>query len=385
MECSKASAPIFKINPDLQSTPLEGLVYCEPEKIFNYQENHLPIALNLTIHKHFSSDDSQLLNKEISLYAEKLGTRKALIMWLRGAPLKNLNAAEITEMIFLTASNFQMSEDYQSQYGFECTLDDINKKNLALMKGLRFTTLLIDFDTTTAIDPKIIRTAFLSVISYKFREIYCRIKVSDTDVSKLYTLLDIITSQQPSLIEITELKKATSSLNQFSQVLKVMHNYGYILIGDRFFVLKDHPLVRSKKKGTLRYAPISGISHLPVNDWISIGIGTFGKINQRFYQNVSTKEQYQKKLAQEQLPICCGGLHPDNKSLQTWEIAERLYCTHQASIPESQISTTVSQHIQDIFENACRQGWMRKSDDCFILNNQGLNHIKEICHTIQNF
>ena len=384
MQYSEKLFPAFKINSDADSSLLGLLTFCEPSTLFNSAQNQLPIALNFNFQKNFDADYLQLLTKEIGLYAHKLGARKALKTWFRGTPLKSLNSAEITELAFLTATHFQMDEESYSEYGFECTIEDINKSNLALMKGLRFTTLLLNLNATQAPDPTVIDSTFELIKQYQFHEIHCRLDITTSNWTHLCCCLENLVSNQPSLLEVTGLEKKTNNTIKLNQITKEMSKYGYILLGDRFFVTKNHPLAQLQKEQKLQYTPTWGVSHPVIKDWVGLGVGAVGKIGNAFYQNLPTETEYVSNLSQGKLPICCSGKYPNQEAIHTWELVEQLICLHQISLSADKTTILPSEKTQEILKNACKNGWMTKKGTDFIVKNQGLNHIREICNQLQH-
>lgn len=384
MQHSEKLNPAFKINSDADSSLLGLLTFCEPSTLFSCTQNESPIALNFNFQKGLNADYLQLLTKEISIYAHRFGTRKALKTWFRGTPLKSLSSAEITELAFVAATHFQMDEESYSEYGFECTVKDINKDNLALMKGLRFTTLLLKFNATPAPDPTVIDSSFELIKQYRFYEVHCRLNAATSNWIDLCNWLHSLVNNQPSLIEITGLDKKKNNLIRLDQITKEMSKYGYILLGDRFFVTKNHPLAQLKKQQKLQYTPTWGVSHPSIKDWVGIGVGATGRIGNIFYQNLPIGTEYASNLSQGKLPICCSRKYPNQNAAHTWELIEQLICLHQISLPADKTTLLPFEKIHKILENACKNGWMEKKGTGFIVKNQGLNHIREICIQLQH-
>lgn len=377
--------PAFRMNSKADSTLLGPLTSCKPEMLFNEEKNNLPLALSLYIPKNLGPDYSHLLIKEISLYAEKFGSSKAQQTWLRGTPLYSLSSAEITEISFLTASHFQMDEDSYSEYGFECSLNDINENNLALMKGLRFTTLSLNLDIQTTPKETEVETALKLIKKFNFRDIHCHLNTGTIDQSKLNRWLHLLSNNKVSLIEIIGLKAEISDAIPLDKISKDMKKRGYILLGDRFFVKEGHPLARSKQKNKLQYIPNAGISHQGIEDWLGIGIGAIGKVGHAYYQNVPKKTEYVANLTKGKLPICCSGQHLTKESMHTWELAQQLYCLHQIQLPNTQNESITFKNIQETLSNACKNGWMYRKGNYFYIKNNGLNHIREICNSLQAY
>jgi len=384
MQASEKPPSAFKINSEADSAFLSSLTLCNPKVLFKGAQKNSPIALNLHFQKNLNPDYPLLLTREISIYAHIFGKRKALKTWLRGTPLKTLSAGEITEVVFLTATQFKMDEGDYSEYGFECVVTDINESNLALMKGLRFTTLLLNINAALVPKNTEIFPTLALIKQYKFREIHYRVNTLGTSWNNLRDWLDYLVNSQPALIEIMDIEKGDSGSITLNKIAELMLKHGYILLGDRFFVSKNHSLAYLKRQQKLQYIPPWGASHPSIKDWVGLGIGAIGKIGDAFYQNLRREADYEADIFHGQLPICCSGQYPDKDARHTWKLIEQLVCLHKISLTTEDTSHAPSEKNQEILEKACKNGWMTKKGTDFIIQNQGLNHIQDICTELQH-
>ena len=186
MHVIQTSGEAFQLFSGTKSEFLSPLVNCSLDTLFKSSPESAPIALNLHFHEGLKSDYLQILIWELNIYAQKFGQRKAAKTWLRGTPLNCLSAAEITELSFLMASNFDMDEGTYSEYGFECSVADINESTLALMKGLRFTTLLLNIDAAHTPKTQQIWPLLDLIKQYKFQELQFRLDASNSDSTTLH-------------------------------------------------------------------------------------------------------------------------------------------------------------------------------------------------------
>jgi hypothetical protein len=384
MQASEKPPSAFKINSEADSAFLSSLTSCNPDVLFKNTKGSSPIALNLHFQKNLNSDYPHLLTKEISIYGRIFGKRKALKTWFRGTPLQTLSAAEITEVAFLTATQFRMDEGDYSEYGFECAVTDINKSNLALMKGLRFTTLLLNIDATLAPRNMEIFPSLALIKQYKFRETHYRLDAAKTNWNNLHNWLDYLVINQPALIEIIGIAKGKNGSIKLNQISEIMFKYNYILLGDRFFVAKDHSLASLKQQKKLQYTPPWGPAHPSIKDWVGLGVGAIGRISDAFYQNLQRGADYEADIFHGQLPICCSGQYPDKDTRHTWELIEQLICLHKISLTPMDTQRAPSEKNQEILKKACENGWMSKKGADLIIQNQGLNHIQDICTDLQH-
>ena len=379
MQVIQKSNVALQLHSGTESELLSPLVNCSLDTLFKPNVESAPVALNLYFPKDISVDYPQLLSREINLYAQKFGPRNAAKTWLRGSPLGCLRAAEITELAFVTASKFHMDEGIYSEYGFECSIADINESNLALMKGLRFTTLLLNIDATHAPRTQQIWPALDLIKQYKFKELQFRLDASNSDSNTLHHWLESLLVGQPQLLELHGLEEMSEPI-LLDQLANLMLARGYSLIGDRFFVAEHHPLLHLKHLGKLQYTPW-GLAHPQTKDWIGFGLGALGKIGNGFYQNTDKEQDYQASLNQDKQPIQFSGMYPnDNTAL--WGLIEQLICLHKTQNPDNHSLVKDNPRIYQIFKQACNNGWMVEDGKYLSISSQGLNHLREICRNL---
>ncbi len=379
MHARQSSNVAFKIHSSAESELLSPLVNCSLDTLFKHKPEIAPIALNLYFQEGLSSIYLHLIAQEIRLYAQRFGPQRAAKTWLRGTPLTCLSAAEITEIVFLSASNFQMDEETYSEYGFECTFSDIKENNLALMKGLRFTTILLNIDASLAPKTQQLWPHLDLIKQYKFPELQFRLDTSASDAATLHHWLESLIVGQPQLIELHGLEEMTEPV-MLDQLAKLMSPRGYALIGDRFFVLEGHPLLQLKHLGTLQYTPW-GLSHPQIKNWVGLGVGALGKIGRGFYQNTDTESEYQSNLTQGKLPIQCSGKYP-NDDITLWTLIEQLICLHRTQNPNNLSLLNDNPKAYQVFHQACNKGWMVEDGNYLSVSGQGLNHLREICRNL---
>ncbi len=370
----------FQVYSGIESEFLSPLVRCSPDTLFKCEPEASPVALNLHFPGGLSSDYPHLLVQELSLYSQKFGQRRVAKTWLRGTPLNCLNAAEITEIAFLSASNFEMDEDIYSEYGFECSVTDINESNLALMKGLRFTTLLLNIDATLTPKTQHIWPLLDLITQYKFQELQLRLDVSNSDAATLYHWLESLVVGHPQFIELHGLNDMNEPI-MLDQLATLMSARGYTLIGGCYFVSEHHPLLQLKHSGKLQYTPW-GLSHPKIKDWIGLGIGALGKIGGGYYQNTDKESVYQSYLSQTKLPVHSSGKYPNDNTAQVSALIEQLICLHQIPNPKNHPLIGENPRIYQVFQQACHKGWMIEEGGNLSISSQGLNHFHEITQNL---
>jgi coproporphyrinogen III oxidase-like Fe-S oxidoreductase len=380
MHVIQTSDEAFQFLSGAESEFLSPLVNCSQDALFKSNQESAPIALNLHFHEGLESDYLQLLIRELNLYAQKFGPQKIAKTWLRGSPLSGLSAAEITELAFLIASRFDMDEGIHSEYGFECSVADINESNLALMKGLRFTTLLLNIDATLAPKTQQIWPLLDLINQYKFQELQFCLNTRNSDAATLYHWLESLLVGHPQFIELHGLEEMNEPI-MLDQLAKLMSARGYTLIGDRYFVSEHHPLLQLKQLEKLQYTPW-GLSHPKIKDWIGLGIGALGKVGGGYYQNTDKESEYQSSLSQAKLPIQSSGKYPNENTAQVSALIEQLICLHQIPNPKNHPPIGEIPRIYQVFQQACHKGWMIEEGGNLSISSQGLNHLHEITQSL---
>ncbi len=305
----------FITNSSVDSIFLGVLDFHKSESMEIPNQQKDPVALNIYFKKNLNADYAQFLSREMSMYYHHLGRCNAVKTWFRGVPLDTLTAGEITEIAFLTANYFHMDESHYSEYGFECRVED---DNLSLIKGLRFTTLLLNIDISKSPDNTSITRALELISQFKFREIHFRLYTVASNEATLRCWLDTLVEYHPTLIEVLDIEKNRQNLIRLDEITDAMSEHHYTLFGDRFFVTQSHPLIQLRNQGKLQYMPPWGVAHSAIKAWFGLGLGTVGKIGQTFYQNKQKEPSYINDLAIGKLPICCTGQFHDEAAHEVW-------------------------------------------------------------------
>ena len=390
MAVTDKQSPKLETNLQTDSELLGVLDYCNPESMFTKKNNNAPIALNIHFPKNLPNNYPQLVAREMSMYSHRFGKRNTIKTWLRGSPLHQLKSGEITEIAFLAANHFRMTKTPYSEYGFECSVTDLNETNLSLMKGLGFTTLLLNINTCKLPQNDEIAIALERLLEYKYCDIHFRLHNECCSRSTLYHWLAYLVKTQPAFIEIADVTKGLHSTHKLDEMAELMAKQAdYLLLGDRFFVAKEHSLVKLKHCGQLQYTPPWGVSHNNIEDWVGLGIGAVGRINHTFYKNLTKESDYNQQITLGKLPICCSGQHLNKDAQRAWVIIEQLICFHKVSLHELSLSKKLSlskeylEKVKQVLAHASTKGWMAHQGTVFFLKNKGLNHLREICLSLQ--
>lgn len=372
----------FITSSSADSVFLGVLDFCKSDSMVIQHQQNNPVALNIYFQKNLCADYAQFLSREMSMYYHRLGKCNAVKTWFRGTPLDTLTSGELTEIAFLTANYFHMDENHYSEYGFECRVEDINEDNLSLIKGLRFTTLLLNIDISMDPDNTAIAKALKLISHYKFREIHFRLHTLKSNETTLRRWLDRLIKYHPVLIEMSGIEKERSDIIRLDQITETMEKRHYTLFGDRFFIIKNHPLVQLRDQGKLQYMPPWGVAHSAIKAWFGLGIGTVGKIGQTLYQNKQKEPDYINDLSLGKLPVCCTGQFHDEHAHTLWVIIEQLLCFHHIDLQQT-FPSIARDKITATLEQISQYGWMSHHGAVFTLTKQGINHISEICQALQ--
>lgn len=383
MSINPLSSSAFHVHSLIEAEFLKPLVNCQQDMLFPKNKIIAPMGLNLFFPDKSGPDYAELINREISLYAERFQHRRLTKIWFRGAPLANMKAGELTELAFHTNMLFSPEFGGTGEYGFECRPADINSDNLALMKGLRFNHILLCIDAQIPPEKQHISQLLDLIDEYRFQEKRYRLDVSNADSDTLTYWLEVLMRHQPSMLEIQGLNEMDEAV-PLSGIADQLLHYQYHLLGDRFFVPSDHALLAMRDQGNLQYTPW-GLCQRQLRDWIGVGIDALGKLGNGYYQNTDQVERYKTLVSADQLPVCCSGTYPEGTvNTRSWVLIDQLLCQHRIWVQPSNTSLTLSQSTLGVFEKSAAKGWLFRSNDCFELTEAGLNHLPELCHQLQD-
>ncbi|WP_461480789.1 hypothetical protein [Porticoccus sp.] len=376
------SSAMFHVRSPVEAEFLKPLVNCRQDALFTREAVVAPMALNLFFPAVPDPDYADLINREISLYAERFHHRRVTKIWFRGAPLAGMKAGELTELAFHTNLLFSSELGGSGEYGFECKTGDINSDNLALMKGLRFNRILLCIDAAMPPGKQPISQQLDLIDEYRFQEVRYRLSVSDADPDTLRCWLTALLHHKPDMLEIQGLNEMDGAVPLGTVARQMMENQ-YHLLGDRFFVPPDHPLMALREQDNVQYTPW-GLCRRQLNDWLGVGLGALGKLGRGYYQNTDQLDRYRQQVSASQLPVCCSGAYPDRQQKpHPWQLVEQLLCLHRVSLPSAAAGLQLSRAIQAVLDEAADKGWLARTDGCLILTATGLDHIHTLCQQLQ--
>jgi len=383
MYVNPTSSSAFHVHSLIEAEFLKPLVNCQQEMLFPTKKIIAPMGLNLFFPANPDPDYAELINREISLYAERFQHRRLTKIWFRGVPLTGMKAGELTELAFHTNMLFSPEFGSTGEYGFECEPSDVNSDNLALMKGLRFNHILLSIDAQIPPEKQRISHLLDLIDEYRFQEKRYRLDVINADPDTLTCWLEVLMRHKPSMLEIQGLEEMDESV-PLSSIASQLLNYQYHLLGDRFFVPSDHALIAMRNRGNLQYTPW-GLCQRQLGDWLGVGIDALGKLGNGYYQNTDQVDRYKLLVSTGQLPVCFSGTYPEGQvKTRPWLLIDQLLCQHRIFVQPSKTGLTLSQPILGVVETSAAKGWLLQSTDCFELTDAGINHLPELCQQLQN-
>lgn len=379
---NQASDIHFNVQTPIEAGFLKPLVNCRQEVLFPKESAIAPMAINLFFPEQSDQDYAELLEKEVSLYAKRFQHRKLSKIWFRGSPLRGMKAGELTELAFHCNLTFPSSSGTVGESGFECEIADVTPGNLALMKGLRFNRILLAMTAAIPPEKQHISGVLDLIDEYRFQERWYRLDARDADPDTLTCWLETLSRHNPDMVEVCHLDDTDTPI-PLSRVANLMREHHYQLLGDRFFVTQNHPLLLLQRQNNLQYTPW-GLCSVYTTDWLGIGLGALGKLGNGYYQNTDRVERYRNQVSSKQLPVCCSGLYPDcQQKPYPWLLVSQLLCTHSILWPETSEQSSLARTVQNTLENAVSRGWMQRDQERLTLTESGLDHLHTLCRILQ--
>jgi len=300
------------------------------------------------------------LATEMQLQSKLLGKRRKVSqLHLGGGTPTFFDAAELTELVHLLASNFNLSDDPGREYSIEIDPRTVNEGSLALLKGLGFNRLSLgiqDFDeqVQVAINRRqrlpMVQSLTNAARNYGFKSIsfdliYGLPMQSPASLSRTLEQLvqlspdriayynyahlpERFTSQRA--IARQQLPSAAEKIDMLELIARSLKNAGYRHIGMDHFAKPEDDLSIAQSRGTLR-RNFQGYSTCLAPDLIGFGVSAISSLRNSFSQNEKELSSYYEKLDGGELAIAKGlRLTPDDHIRSA--VISQIICNLQLSI-----------------------------------------------------
>ena len=347
-------------SPELSSIAQIGInIYCPQQRVDDYE--HL-ICQEVTLRR--------------SLYNRH---QPVASVWWLGSPLQQFSPEAITELCFRLSSHFTHQQEGSTR-GMVVTPMELDKNNLALIKGLNFNAIKLNIDASVASGDRSlsnIETALQMLADYKSFDLSCVIKFSDqTHPDFIDRLLNLLESSHCSHIEVSSQKSGPVSLqdkltsqNQLVRINKHFHDCGWRGCGNNNFFAPSHPLGNLPQKTKLEATPWGYMARQPAL-WLGFGVAALSLSAGNYQYNTPSSERYVSLLADKRLPVQ-SQFHLAADKASNFRLIQQLLCEHS-------IAPTTPQLQQQLTSLIPRE-WLKDDSDSLALNTLGIVNLSSIC------
>ena len=295
----------------------------------------------------------EYLEKELKLQSALFSNRKVTQLHWGGGTPTFLNNQQITDLMNMTKSAFNLDESEQREFSIEIDPRSVNDEKVTLLANVGFNRLSMgiqDFDpdvqkAVNRIQSKedtlhTIQTA--RNVGFKSISVDLIYGLPKQNVRTFSNTLDSVISVKPDRIAVynyahmptlfktqrgikdVDLPSPETKINLLSLTINKLTEAGYIYIGMDHFSLPDDELAKAQRQGTL-HRNFQGYSTQAECDLIGLGLTAIGKVGNSYSQNEKSLESYYTALDQGKLAIFRGvGLDKDD--LMRRHIINELMC-----------------------------------------------------------
>jgi len=338
------------------------------------------IGINIYCPRQRIDDYEHLICQEVALRRSLYNRHQPVTsVWWLGSPLQQFSPEAITELCFRLSSHFTHQQDGSTR-GMAVTPMELDKENLALIKGLNFNAIQLKIDASIASGDRSlsnIETALQMLADYKSFDLSCIIKFSDqTHPDFIDRLLNLLEYSRCIHIEVSSQKSGPISLqdkltsqNQLVRINKHFRDCGWRGCGNNNFFAPSHPLGDLPQTTKLQATPW-GYKARKTPLWLGFGIAALS-LNVGHYQyNTPSSERYTNLLAEKKLPTQ-SHFHLAADKVSNFRIIQQLLCEHTIT------PTTPQLHQQ--LTSLIPSEWLNDDPEKMALNTLGIVNLSSIC------
>jgi len=320
-----------------------------------------------------TSADSRLLleslHQEAAIYGQTLGRRPVGQLLLRH-PFKQFTGADITELMHVLSSGFNLNHRNQGYFEFCAELMPVDwvADNIALLKGLGFNELMLclaqqPLDRSSA---ETLKQKWRLAQGYGFDCLSVRLAYGfiDLDLHDIRAQLDQLFELKPQRILLTDAETLNlwencsaleqrysdnnaAAASQFTLIYNALRDAGYRVVGNDCFVLGKDPLATAQNQNRLRR---NSMAYNAVNavDVLGLGPGSVSNIGHHFHRNHLNRKNYIDAVKQGRPVLSQLQLNKSGKLARV--IADQLLCYHRLDIPyiDSRYNIQLGHFVDDI-------------------------------------
>lgn len=341
------------------------------------------IGINIYCPRQRVDDYEHLICQEVTLRRSLYNRHQPVAsVWWRGSPLQQFSPEAITELCFRLSSHFTHQQEGSTR-GMVVTPMELDKNNLALIKGLNFNAIQLNIDASIASGDRSlskIETALQMLADYKSFDLSCVIKFSDqTHPDFINRLLYLLESSHCTHIEVSSQKSGPVSLqdkltsqNQLTRINKHFQDCGWRGCGNNNFFAPSHPLGDLPQQAKLEATPWGYMARqIPL--WLGFGVAALSLSAGNYQYNTPSSERYVSLLADNKQPVQ-SHFHLAADKVSNFRLIQQLLCEHT-------ITPTTPQQYQQL-TSLIPSEWLNDDPGNLTLNTLGIVNLSNICDTL---
>lgn len=336
--------------------------------------------------------------------------------WGGGTPTF-LDAAEMTELMHMTAQHFNLTRDKHRDYAIEIDPRTVDREKIDLLRGLGFNRISLgiqDFDADVQQAINRIQTAeqISQLVDYirersfhslNFDLIYGLPKQNEHSLSKT---LDTVIALSPDrisyynyahlperflpqrAIDRLTLPSADQKIAMLALITEKLKAAGYVYIGMDHFVKPDDSLAVAQREGHLA-RNFQGYTIAKAQDLIGLGVSSISSFDRVYAQNVTELEAYYTALDENHLPIAKGVVLTEEDVLRR-AIIQEILCARGLDIAalEHRFGIDFFAHFDEAvvaLRDMEADGLLRVTDKAILVNESGYPFLRNICMVFDEY
>ncbi len=359
-----------------------------------------------------------VLQREIELQSALAGKNRPVTQmhWGGGTPTY-LDDAQLTQLMHLLASHFQLLDNDSREYSIEIDPRTVDVASIALLKGLGFNRISLgiqDFDplvqkSVNRIQPyRQVARLVESIRSHGFKSLSFDLiyGLPHQDEDSIFQTLRKVLSLAPDriacynyahlperfssqrAIDRLTLPQPIAKLRMHEILCSTLRAAGYVHIGMDHFVLPEDELAKAQQIGKLQ-RNFQGYSLNMASDLLGLGVSAISRMGDYYLQNERDVDAYSARLKAGELALVRGYRMTPEDKLRHFVIMN-LACNLRLDFAEctARFGIDFHQHFSRqlaALDAMAADGLLRLDADSLRVTSQGRPFLRNICMVFDEF
>lgn len=336
--------------------------------------------------------------------------------WGGGTPTF-LDAAEMTELMHMTAQHFNLTRDSNRDYAIEIDPRTVDRVKIDLLRGLGFNRISLgiqDFDADVQHAINRIQSVDMvrdlveyirarSFHSLNFDLIYGLPKQDEHTLAKT---LDVVIALSPDrisyynyahlperflsqrAIDRLTLPTAEQKIRMLALITDRLTAAGYVYIGMDHFVKPDDSLALAQRDGRLA-RNFQGYTIAKAQDLVGLGVSSISSFDRVYAQNATDLEAYYAALDDNHLPVAKGVVLTEEDVLRR-AIIQEILCQRSLDIVALQHKYAIDFHSHFAASLAALRdmeadGLLQVTPEAITVTGKGYPFLRNICMAFDEY